>query len=103
MLLTQKYVIISITFLTKSELPWVEGFSRSQSLRLHVSRGWRLSSSGDSAANAVLNYASNLATHLPYIKVPDYKGGSKQRTAWEKGSILLDLDHPIWYPVEGTL
>ena len=27
MLLTQKYVIISITYLTLSELPWGEGFS----------------------------------------------------------------------------
>ena len=88
MLLTQKYVIISITYLTLSELPWGEGFSESQSLRLHVSRGWRLSLSGDSAANAVLNYASNLATHLPYIKVPDCQSKSNQRTAWEKG---LDL------------
>ena len=81
MLLTQKYVIISITYLTLSELPWGEGFSESQSLRLHVSRGWRLSLSGDSAANAVLNYASNLATHLPYIKVPYYLDEVKQRTA----------------------
>jgi len=30
MLLTQKYVIISITYLTSSDLPWGEGFSRSQ-------------------------------------------------------------------------
>jgi hypothetical protein len=37
--------------------------------------------SGDSAANAVLNYASNLATHLPYIKVPYYLDEVKQRTA----------------------
>ena len=85
MLLTQKYVIISITYLTLSELPWVEGFSESQSLRLHVSRGWRLSLSVDSAANAVLNYASNLATHLPYIKVPYYLDEVKQRTAPMKG------------------
>jgi len=85
MLLTQKYVIISITYLTLSELPWGEGFSESQSLRLHVSRGWRLSLSGDSAAKAVLNYASNLATHLPYIKVPYYLDEVKQRTAPMKG------------------
>ena len=85
MLLTQKYVIISITYLTLSELPWGEGFSESQSLRLNVSRGWRLSLSGDSAANAVLNYASNLATHLPYIKVPYYLDEVKQRTAPMKG------------------
>jgi len=70
MLLTQKYVIISITYLTLSELPWGEGFSESQSLRLHVSRGWRLSQSEDSAANAVLNNASNPPTHLPYINIP---------------------------------
>ena len=95
MLLTQKYVIISITFLTLSELPWGEGFSESQSLRLHVSRGWRLSLSGDSAANAVLNYASNLATHLPYIKVPDYQRGLNQRTALENTIVLWGLNRPI--------
>ena len=88
MLLTQKYVIISITYLTLSELPWGEGFSGSQSLRLHVSRGWRLSLSEDSAANAVLNYASNLATQPPYMKVPDCQSESNRWTAWGNDVIL---------------
>ena len=43
--------------------------------------GWRRSLSEDSAANAVLDNASILATYLPYIKVTSRHRCEKWRTA----------------------
>ena len=53
MLLAQKYVIISITYLTPSELPWEEGLLGIAIASALHQGGWRRSLSEDSAANAV--------------------------------------------------